>query len=37
MRQFSRHRSVGVLTVYDDNRQDLGGELAKLVAKAIGE
>jgi len=34
VRDFSRHKSYEVLRFYDDNRQDRGGEVAKLVAKA---
>lgn len=30
--RFSRHRDLRVLNVYDDNRADLGGEVARLVA-----
>ena len=32
VQRFSRHKDLRVLTVYDDNRQDLGGEVAKLLA-----
>lgn len=32
--KFSRHRDLRTLTVYDDNRRDLGGEVAALVAGA---
>lgn len=32
VQRFSRHRDLRVLTVYDDNREDLGGEVARLVA-----
>ena len=32
VQRFSRHRDVRVLNSYDDNRQDLGGEVARLVA-----
>lgn len=32
VQRFSRHRQLAVLAVYDDNRQDLGGEVARLVA-----
>lgn len=34
VQRFSRHRDLRVLTVYDDNREDLGGEVARLVAAA---
>lgn len=32
VQRFSRHKDVRVLSVYDDNRSDLGGEVARLVA-----
>lgn len=32
VQRFSRHRDLRTLTVYDDNRADLGGEVAALVA-----
>ena len=34
VQRFSRHRDLRVLMVYDDNREDLGGEVARLVAAA---
>ena len=33
--KFSRHKSADMLMRYDDNRQDLGGEAAKLVADRL--
>jgi len=33
VQRFSRHRDVRVLTVYDDNREDLAGQVARLVAQ----
>jgi len=30
--KFSRHRNIQVLTLYDDNRADLGGGVAAMVA-----
>jgi integrase/recombinase XerC len=30
--KFSRHRDLRTLTVYDDNRQDLAGVVAAVVA-----
>jgi integrase/recombinase XerC len=30
--RFSRHRNIQVLTLYDDNRTDLGGNVAQMVA-----
>jgi integrase/recombinase XerC len=33
--RFSRHGDIRTLTVYDDNRQELGGEMARLVASAL--
>lgn len=32
VQRFSRHKDVRVLSTYDDNRQDLAGEVARLVA-----
>jgi integrase/recombinase XerC len=32
VQRFSRHRDVRVLNLYDDNRADLAGEVARLVA-----
>jgi integrase/recombinase XerC len=32
VQKFSRHRNVRVLNTYDDNRQDLAGDVARLVA-----
>ncbi|MDP6087273.1 MAG: tyrosine-type recombinase/integrase [Nitrospinota bacterium] len=32
VQRFSRHKDVRILTIYDDNRQDLGGEVARKVA-----
>lgn len=34
VQRFSRHKDLRTLTVYDDNRQDLAGEVASLVAGA---
>jgi integrase/recombinase XerC len=31
VQRFSRHRSLETLSIYDDNRMDLGGEMARLV------
>jgi integrase/recombinase XerC len=33
--RFSRHRDSRVLGRYDDNRQDLGGEVARKVAENV--
>lgn len=33
--RFSRHLDLRTLSVYDDNREDLGGEMARLVAAAL--
>ena len=33
--RFSRHADIRTLTVYDDNRQDLGGTMALLVAACL--
>ena len=35
VQKFSRHRDMRVLTLYDDNRQDFGGEVARLVAARV--
>ncbi len=35
VQKFSRHRDLRTLTVYDDNRRDLGGKVAKLVAGVV--
>jgi integrase/recombinase XerC len=35
VQRFSRHRDMEMLTVYDDNRQDMGGEVAAQVAMAV--
>jgi len=37
VQRFSRHRDVRVLERYDDNRRDLGGEVAKQVAASVQE
>jgi len=34
VQKFSRHRDLRILTVYDDNRRDLAGDIARLVAAA---
>ena len=36
VQRFSRHQDVRILTVYDDNRTDLGGEVARMVASNGG-
>ncbi len=36
VRAFSRHAKLETVIVYDDRRTDLGGEIATLVATAIG-
>lgn len=33
--KFSRHRDVKTVLLYDDNRRDLGGDVAKRVAAAV--
>jgi len=35
--RFSRHRDLRVLRLYDDNREDLGGEVARVVASSLGK
>jgi integrase/recombinase XerC len=32
VQKFSRHRDLRTLTLYDDNRQDMAGEVAALIA-----
>ena len=34
VQRFSRHRKLDTLLVYDDNRQDLGGDVARRLAEA---
>ena len=34
VQRFSRHRDLRLLLVYDDNRQDLGGAVARFVAES---
>ena len=33
--RFSRHKDLNTLCHYDDNRKDLGGEVAKLIASRL--
>ncbi len=35
VQKFSRHKDLRVLNVYDDNRRDLAGEVASLVANMV--
>jgi len=35
VQRFSRHRDLRVLNVYDDNRTDLAGKVAELVASSV--
>ena len=35
VQRFSRHRDARVLGLYDDNRQDLGGEVARRIAENV--
>lgn len=35
VQKYSRHRDLRVLTIYDDNRTDLAGEVGALVAGAV--
>ncbi len=37
VQRFSRHRDVRVLTIYDDNRTDLAGKVARMVASNGGD
>ena len=34
--RYSRHRNIQTLVMYDDNRQDLGGQVAAEVAATVG-
>ena len=36
VQRFSRHRDLQTLVVYDDNRVDLAGEIARMVAENGG-
>jgi hypothetical protein len=29
--KFSRHRDIRTLTIYDDSRKDIGGDIAKML------
>lgn len=33
--KFSRHKNVQVITLYDDNRLDLGGNITQMVAANV--
>jgi integrase/recombinase XerC len=33
VQRFSRHKDARTVLIYDDNRRDLGGEVAELVAE----
>jgi len=35
VQRFSRHRDIRVLTVYDDSRRDMAGEVASLIANTV--
>lgn len=35
VQRFSRHKDIRVLTVYDDQRQDLGGKVASMLAEMV--
>lgn len=35
VQRFSRHKSLNILLMYDDQRRDLAGEVSRLVAKSI--
>lgn len=37
VQRFSRHKDIRTLFLYDDNREDMGGEVARLVAAAAGK
>ena len=33
--RFSRHRDIRTVMIYDDNRRDIGGQMASLIAEAV--
>jgi integrase/recombinase XerC len=35
VQRFSRHRDVRTVALYDDNRRDIGGEVAQIVAASV--
>ena len=35
VQRYSRHRNLSTLNLYDDNRTDLGGDVARLVAANV--
>lgn len=35
VQRFSRHKDVRVIGLYDDNRQDLGGDIARRLAESV--
>jgi integrase/recombinase XerC len=35
VQRFSRHKDIRTLQLYDDNRQDLAGEVARRIAAAV--
>lgn len=35
VQRFSRHAKIETVTRYDDNRRDLGGQVAKLISQAV--
>jgi integrase/recombinase XerC len=37
VQRFSRHKKVETVLTYDDNRQDLGGQVADLLSDKLGE
>lgn len=37
VQRFSRHRDLRTLLYYDDNREDLGGKVSRMVSEAAGE
>lgn len=37
VQRFSRHKSLAILSRYDDNRQDLGGEVARMIADRMAQ
>ena len=33
--KFSRHKDVRTLLIYDDSRKDVGGDIAKMLARSF--
>lgn len=37
VQRFSRHKNIATLMIYDDNRRDLGGDVARLIAEPVNQ